>query len=191
MSRGPSLMGSLVALSLVVPVSCTSDGREETVAQEYAAEEVRATYEAFSQAWFAAFNTRNLDRLLGLYALDAIRMPPEQPALRGPDAIRADFRRIFSTYDSTHIDGISQDVRFSGDWAMERGAFTYAVKPAAGEAATRQRGKYIVVAQWGSDGAWRILWEIWNSNTPEPEPEASESESEPEAEAEADPGEAG
>lgn len=181
MSRRRSAVS--VAPLLFVLAACAGEERTPAKEQTYASEEVRAEYEAFSQRWFATFNERNVAGLVSLYDPDAIRMPSGQPGLRGPEAIRADFQRIFATYDSVRIEGISQDVHFSEEWAADRGVYTFSYREAGSqEPPSRERGKYVILARKPSGGAWRILWEIWNPSTPEPEPsegsESDESESE-------------
>lgn len=173
MSRRRIALSSLLAVTIAgcAPGEETAE-EEEAAIQQYAAAsaDVRGAYEAFVRSWLAAFNARDADRLLSLYAADAIRMPPDAPAERGPEAIRSSFEETFRRFSEFRAEGASQQVHFTGDWAIERGTYTFTGTPAGEEGPLTERGKYVVVARRGAEGAWKILWQIWSPNAPEPEP---------------------
>lgn len=140
--------------------------------QQYAArsEDVRGEYERFVLGWLNAYNRRDVDTLLTLYRPDAIRMPPGAPAQRGMEAIGEGLRDTFRRLEEFVSEGASQEVHFLEGWAVERGSYTLTARVPAEAEPMVQRGKYVVVARRDERGVWRILWEIWNANTPEPEP---------------------
>lgn len=163
-------------LLLFVIASCSPDDTspppEPEDAQQYAgpSEDVHGEYERFVLGWLNAFNRRDVDALLTLYHPDAIRMPPGAPAQRGMEAIGEGLRDTFQRLEEFVSEGASQEVHFLDGWAVERGSYTLTARVSAEGEPMVQRGKYVVVARRGEEGAWRILWEIWNANTPEPEP---------------------
>lgn len=165
--RGSAVFVTCILLSLA---GCDTGEQVPVERQEFASEEERAVYEAFVQSWYGAFNRRDLEGLVLLYADDAIRMPHAQPALRGPEAIRSHLEGIFRTYSGLEVRGTSQEVRFLANWAVERGAYTYDARLAAADSAFRERGKYVILARKDETGVWKIVWEIWNANAPAPEP---------------------
>lgn len=167
---------SIAASSMLLLAFAACGPAEEPAAeeeeQEYAVptEDPREAYEGFVRSWFSRFNERNADGLAELYAEEAIRMPPEASAQRGREAIRAGFVEEFQRFSEIRSEGASQRVHFAGDYAMERGTYTFTGKLAEGGQELTERGKYVVVAQKGTDGSWQILWEIWNSNAPAERP---------------------
>lgn len=110
-----------------------------------------------SKAWDEAFNAEDLDALMKLYADGAVSMPPGFPALEGKEAIRSDFAYIFANFDWEHETTIV-DLLFSGNVAVERGAYTMSEG-----GVTFETGKHIVVRQKHGN-AWLVVWEIWNTN---------------------------
>jgi ketosteroid isomerase-like protein len=115
--------------------------------------------EAASEAWDTAFNAENIDQLMALYAEDAVSMPSGFPALEGKEAIRNDFEYIFAEFNYEHETEIV-GLLISGNVAVERGQYTL-VDTDTGE--TIEAGKHIVVRQ-KSGNAWKVVWEIWNTN---------------------------
>ena len=118
-----------------------------------------------SEAWDAAFNEQDLDRLMRLYATDAVSMPPGFFSLVGKDAIREDFEWLFDTYDSFHQTTIV-DILISGNLAVEQGDYFQTFAPKDGTAGFTETGKHIVVhRKFGR--SWKVVKEIWNA-TPTP-----------------------
>ena len=145
-------MKKLILLSLILGA-----GAFAAVAQT-AEDEVRAA----RAAWDEAYSAGDLDRLMELYTEDAVSMAPGFPASVGREAIEADLGGFLAEHDTQHDTDI-QDIVVEGDLALERAAYTDEITPRGGEAFT-EHGKHIVVYRRGADGAWRVLWEIWNTN---------------------------
>jgi ketosteroid isomerase-like protein len=59
------------------------------------------------------------------------------------------------------------DVREAGDMTIEYGRYTLGFEPEGAEAMT-DVGKYLVVHETRQDGATKILFDIFNSNSPPP-----------------------
>ena len=120
------------------------------------ADEVRAA----SAAWDKAFNAENLDALMDRYHENAVSMAPGFPSSVGREAIRGDFEGLFAGNAARHATDI-QDLLVRDDIAVERAHYTMEITPEGGDTAVEQ-GKHIVVYRRDRDGAWRVLWEIWN-----------------------------
>jgi uncharacterized protein (TIGR02246 family) len=112
-------------------------------------------------AWNDAYNSADLDRLMALYAEDAVSMPPGRPALEGRAAIESHFQSLFATFVAHHETSIV-DLELAGDLAIERGRYTATFTPKDGNAPNSEIGKYLVVRRQAGN-VWRIVWEIWNS----------------------------
>jgi uncharacterized protein (TIGR02246 family) len=118
-----------------------------------------AAIRAGSAAWAEALQTKDLDRLVGLYARDAIILEPGEEAIRGHAAIRA-YYVPFLEMDITEVRSTPTEVVVarSGELAYEMGTYRFAVNGRNG-AVLEDRGRYTVV--WTREGgAWRMLREF-------------------------------
>jgi uncharacterized protein (TIGR02246 family) len=127
---------------------------------------------AISPVWAKAYNAGDAKTISGLYAEQAVLLPPGAPAAKGRAAIQAYFAK--DTAESAKagvtfsLDPKSKsDVAVSGDLGWESG--TYAVNAKSG--ASVEVGKYLTVYK-KSDGKWLIVRDTWNSDVP-PAPAAS------------------
>lgn len=107
---------------------------------------------------------RDWDALAAQYAPDAVRMPPNQPAVQGRDAIRAWFEQLppIPSFSFRLV-----DVRGQGDVAYMHAAYTLTVTGPGG-APLHDTGKILVVLRKGSDGSWLRVADAWNSDLPPP-----------------------
>jgi len=129
---------------------------------------VEADIEALKAAiedWDVAWNSQDLEKLLSFYTEDAVRMPPNEAAEVGNEAIRASLKRSFGDFPSEEDNTIG-DVRVSGDLGYVRGTVEATTTPKAGGDPVVENSKWITVYQRQPDGSWKIISEIWNSNRP-------------------------
>ncbi|MGH7630691.1 MAG: YybH family protein [Gemmatimonadales bacterium] len=126
---------------------------------------VRATDSALQ----AAIAYRDLDRTLSFYANDAFLLPAAAPIVVGRDAIRAEWTKLFaipafnSTAQLAHV-----DVAESGDLAYTRGTYETRLTGQDGQLVT-ERGKWVSIWRKQPDGTWRIVVDIYNTDTPPPD----------------------
>ena len=115
-----------------------------------------------TQDWAVACNSRQLDDLVSTYAIDAIVMRPNQPAIRGTPAIREFF---FAALDAglgeVELEVLRVDV--IGDVAYEAGRYKMLVPTAIGKR-REDRGKYLMVLSRQSNAEWRIVADCWSSD---------------------------
>ena len=90
-------------------------------------------------------------------------MPPNQPTLRGPAAIRAHFAHLFTQrqfrYTLSH-----SELNVSGDMAVERVEYHVITRSIADGSVAEDFGKGLHVYRRHSDGRWRLSADIWNSD---------------------------
>jgi len=114
------------------------------------------------QDWGKAYNAGQVDALAGLYAEDAVLMPPDTAAVHGRTAIRAYFVSDTAAAKQAgllfHI-GPHPDGGAVGDWGWSSG--TYSVTDKAGH--TVDAGKYLSVSR-KQGGKWLYVRDIWNSD---------------------------
>ena len=105
---------------------------------------------------------RNWDALAAEYASDAVRMPPNQPAVMGRDAIRRWLNQLPPIANfSFHLD----DVEGDGSIAYLRGSYNITVAPSGMKPIT-DSGKELIVLKRQRDGSWLRQVDAWNSNLP-------------------------
>jgi ketosteroid isomerase-like protein len=160
----PKLLTLLVALAFAAGCGQTAPTTQApaTVATDEGA--IRAG----TVLWNDAYNAGEVDKIVALYAEDAVLMPTNAPALIGRAAIKAFLTKDIATAKVeglTDKDGIG-DVGISGDLAWHAG--TSSVIGAAGK--TVETGKYVEV--WHrTTGKWLMVRDIWNDDAPTaPEP---------------------
>lgn len=113
--------------------------------------------------WTVGFMSNDADKILNLYAADAVSMSSEKPTLTGIQAIResiesilSDTALLFNTYKYS-IDVV--EISASGDLAYVRGNDEITMKTKDGT--VQERGRYIDI--WKKlDGKWKIITIISN-----------------------------
>jgi len=112
--------------------------------------------------WATNWNRGDLEKVVALYAPDAVYLPPHHEALRGRDAIRA----YLQSPRSHGVSDLAFDVTYikqSGEVAWDVG--TYRMSVPASDSRREDRGKYLTV--WKRAGAkWLITADAWSSDLP-------------------------
>ena len=123
-----------------------------------------AAIRAISPAWEKGYNGGDAKAVSGLYAEQAVLLPPGAPAAKGKAAIQAYFAKDIAESAKAGVTfslGVKPDVGASGDLGWESG--TYAVKAKSGVSV--EIGKYLTVYK-KSGGKWLIIRDTWNSDAP-------------------------
>ena len=126
-----------------------------------------AALKAATLTWLEAYNAAEIEKIVALYAEDAVLMPPHAPVANGHAAIRA-----FLTADTAGakaagiklVPGTST-AGVAGDTGWESG--TYTVTNASG--VTVDSGSYLSVSH-KSNGKWLYYRDTYNSDRPLPAP---------------------
>ena len=146
---------TIAALALTVFVSACATGAKE---QQFTMADQEAIKKS-SADFAAAFNAKQVDKVLEFYSENSVFMPPNAPLLRGREPLK-------SFYDSMIEKGASnltlepEEVSGFGPIAYESG--TYSVSYEKGG---RDRGKYLLVLR-NTAGKWRTEKTIWSSDLP-------------------------
>ena len=115
-----------------------------------------------SQDWVIACNTKHLEDILELYAVDAMVYRSNEPAVRSTSALR----EYFVAALEAGLGEIAMEparVEISGDLGYEAGKFT-ALMPGVGGKRREERGKYVRVMAKDADGDWKISVDCWSSD---------------------------
>ena len=112
--------------------------------------------------WEREYNAGNLAAVQALYAPDGCRMPPNQEAAHGSDAILANLK-AGKDRGVAKVKIAVTSAESSGD--VGYGTGTYEVMGADGS--HLDHGKWMLVSQ-KSDGKWKTQCDIFNSDMPLP-----------------------
>lgn len=164
----------LTTLSLIGAVLVASCAEESAVEQattapsieESSAAETRAEFEAaigeLAVQWDRGFNSDDPELPLATYADDPIALPPERPPAVGAEAVRNLIEEMVAA-PGVQENEVEQ-VWVEGDMAVARGNYT--VEMPEGDEPERIEGKWVSVFTRQSDGSWKSVMNIWNTDHP-------------------------
>ena len=108
-----------------------------------------------------ALNEGNAEAIAGLFADDAVMMPPNEPVITGRAAILTRHASLFDTVSLRH--SLQSDERVVADpWAFDRGTYDMAVIPFREGQSWQEKGNYVTIFKKQADGTWKIQSDIWN-----------------------------
>jgi uncharacterized protein (TIGR02246 family) len=159
-------MKKLLMVLPLVFLLCFTFGYQqgEEVAEEPAVD-VEAEKEAIKKItddFNAAINAGNIDKLVSLYTDDAVRIPPNKPALVGKEAIRSLFQEQLDQF-TVQNEGVIVDLKVSGDLAFVRGSWTSINTPKTGGEPLKYNGSFVSVIQKQPEGSWKVICNIWSN----------------------------
>ena len=161
-----------MVLPLVFLLSFTFSCQEqvEEVAEEPAVDveaDVKAL-KALSDKFDALLNAGDSEGLVALnYANDAVRMPPDEPMVKGKAAILEWFKQEAEQY-TLQIDNVPEEVQVDGDLAFMRGTFSGTATPNAEGEPFQVKGKWMAAYKRQVDGSWKVIADIFNRDNPLP-----------------------
>lgn len=146
-----------LALTVLLIVNCAPPEQRDTTA------EARVGIEATISDWMTAFSQDDAAGVAACYTEDAQLLPPNDPIVRGREAVQAWFQGVIDAGLDVRLEIV--ELEGYGDTAYEIGKAT--VMSADGQVI--DDSKYIVI--WKKVGdAWRMHRDIFNSNLPLPAP---------------------
>lgn len=105
--------------------------------------------------WLESYTRGDIEALAALYAPDAWLMNNGRPALRGRDAIRANFAGMMARTEVSMVDE-TEEIEVLGDQAHMIGLFHITGKPKAGGEPFTISGRYFITFRRDAGGAWRV-----------------------------------
>ena len=129
----------------------------------------------------SAYNSRTGSTSPGVVA---IQMPPDQPEVKGREAIRDALSRTFGSEAGAKLEEFSVSVKEAegiGSLIFVRAAYQLrmSLKTGQGDINLEQHGPYINILRKDEEGHWRIYRQIYSRNHPPPMLDSSD-QSEPE-----------
>jgi uncharacterized protein (TIGR02246 family) len=117
-----------------------------------------------AQAFHDGVANRDAAALASLYADNGTFLPPGMGPCEGRAQIQTAMQQLIDM-GARSLDIEPLDVRDTDNLTIEYGRYTLRIEPEGHEAMT-DVGKYIVVHERQAGGATKILYDIFNSNTP-------------------------
>ena len=115
--------------------------------------------------WCKAAATKDLDRVSSFYAEDAIVYPPNEPVSIGRAAARKVWASLFADATfSISWKSVHAEVSKSGELGFTAGTYEDSFKGPDGKPVT-EKGKYVCAWKKQSDGTWKAIHDIWNSDS--------------------------
>jgi len=150
--------GLLVFLACGVAAcgTVTESGRAGVLSPDEIAKQITRDIEA-------GINAGDSLQIAELFAVDAVAMPAQSPAIEGRVAIEQFYRSFFAAYATT-IDIVPLETKLMGDRGFSRGTYRLSMTPRSGEAGIVDDGKYIYIFQRQADGKWRLTHDMSNSS---------------------------
>lgn len=107
-------------------------------------------------AYLDAYRRNDADAIAGLYAGDAVLLPPGHALVTGRDDIRTYWKQGMES--GFAMDTVRIEVAPGSGYVVGR----YYVPPDGDDAA--ETGKFVIALRRGPDGVWRITADIWNAD---------------------------
>jgi uncharacterized protein (TIGR02246 family) len=151
--------------SIVVPLLLVGCGRSSTSTRELASASAadRQQIQAAADRIWAAVTRTDAAAALAEYGDDAILLGPGAPMLQGKPAITKHITDLFGAISFRDVAGTVADITVSGDLGIETGTYSWTIVPSSGSP-VRDKGKYIHVWARSSDGTWKVIRYVVNSD---------------------------
>jgi len=151
-----SVLSLLGVVCLVTACSNAAPGEEFGMKDQAALRER-------TDAFVKAFNAKDVPQVLSIYAENSTFMPPNEPVIRGKDALKVFYDDLMKS-GATNLKLEVTEVSGHGPLAYQSGTYEMDVKPATGPS-THDRGKYLFIAR-KLNNTWRYEYTVWNSDLP-------------------------
>jgi uncharacterized protein (TIGR02246 family) len=109
-----------------------------------------------------AINRKDASAAASLYTEDATLMPPNAAAIKGRAAIESYWKQGIEQGVS---DLVITPVETSSSGNIGYEALNFELSAGSSDKKVREKGKSVVVLKRGTDGQWRIAYDIWNDDT--------------------------
>jgi len=119
---------------------------------------------AADAAWLKAYQEKDAVKAAGFYADQGAMLAPNAPLLAGKDALAKFIAKSFEMRDY-HIAWRPNrvEVAQSGELGYTSGIYEMSFREPSGKLVLDQ-GKYLMVWKRQADGAWKVLFDISNSD---------------------------
>ena len=145
-----------VAVFAVAAAACSGPAGQEFTAKDQAS--IRSKNDSLVQA----IGSKDVGKIVNLYAENTTFMPPNRPIIRGKDSLKGFYQELVN--DTKDLRLTVNEVSGSGPLAYETGTYEMDVKGPKGQP-EHDRGKYLFILR-NMGGNWRYEFSMWNSDLP-------------------------
>jgi uncharacterized protein (TIGR02246 family) len=114
--------------------------------------------------WGEAFRSGDVAQTMAFLTPDAVLIPPNEPARKGAEEIEPWARGFLEAVTVQEIDIAVDSVRVAGDWAVSHGRWHMTLE--VGGNVMSDTTRYVVIWERQSDGAWKVVHDVWNGGLP-------------------------
>lgn len=133
-------------------------------------EEVEVVIYNLSEQWVRLWNAKELDKVVDLYAKDALYLPAHHAPIHGRANIR-EFLKGPMQQGATDFKMQIEFIQRAGDLAYDVGFYSINL-PQPDGSKKEDRGRYLVIWQHQPAGDWRMLvFAAWSSEQPMQKPD--------------------
>ena len=169
----PTRIASIAVATLATTLACTTQHRapaKDTASPAAATAStdvgsVRQSIEAANASQFAAIQKGDTAGATMNYGPDATFMMTGEKIKRGHDEIAKWMSDMFGHFAFKDAKIKTDDLIVSGELAVETGTYEWTLQPKKG-APVKDVGKYLTVWKRQTDGGWKIVRDIANSDLP-------------------------
>ena len=150
----------LVLFLLSISTACRTQATPDTRAADEAA------LRKLDDEWSKAAGSRDVEKTISYYTDDAVVMPPNIPTLTGKEPIRSLWKSMLSSPSfSGGWKATKVEVARSADLAYVSGTYEFQEQDNSGKPIT-DKGKYLEIWRKQSDGSWKCVADMFNSDLP-------------------------
>ena len=158
-------MKCCTALAVVFCATFASVVATPTSGQETGAPVAALATPAVHEAYTAAINSNDLEKLLAIMTDDVVFMAPNSAPIIGKTAVRPWLEGYIAAY-KTYWDKKAVEFVVAGEWAFERYSYTSTDTPRDGGDPIVDTGWGLVIYHHDADGVWRVARDAWGSDRP-------------------------
>ena len=135
-----------------------------SVQQEFTAKD-QASIRSKNDALVQAITSKDVRKIVDLYAENTTFMPPNRPIIRGKDSLKGFYQDLVNDTKAMHL--TVDEVSGAGPLAYQTGTYEMDIKDAKGHP-ENDRGKSLFILR-NRGGNWRYEFSMWNSDLPSAE----------------------
>lgn len=157
-----------ILLAALVVTSCGGEGPGDAASSDAA-----AALRTADSSLQLAVTARDAERTAAFYADDAVMLPVAEPMVEGRTAIREEWRHVFAI--PGYASSISLEAAVAspdGILGYTRGTYQSPMLGLDGQQVV-ERGKWVSVWKRDAEGRWRIVVDIYNTDSPPPDHQPS------------------
>ena len=115
-------------------------------------------------AWTEALKAGDAATIAAMYTEDAFRLAPNEPTLRGREAMEQGLVTMIEGTNARTITINTTEYGATGNLAYTVGTYALSLEMEGGT--DQDQGKFLVLYKLADDGTWKIYAHMWSSDLP-------------------------